>query len=74
MASQQKILISHWVNSQGERIPPRMPGATRISEKSARWDACWREGHRRDDGKRAWQVMTSSILFSPLSETAEMFM
>jgi hypothetical protein len=67
MASIQKITYVYWVDAKGHRVKKGVLGAKKITEESAKWYACWKEGAKQirvplATDKSSSQVMLADVL------------
>jgi integrase len=67
MASLHKMVYTLWIDSQGRKVSAGTPGAKRVTRKSAKWYACWKEGTKQvrvplATDKSASQAMLADLL------------
>lgn len=71
MASIQKITYVYWVDAAGRRVKKGTPGAKKVTEESAKWYACWKEGSRQMRVPLATDKSASQAMMTDLMRTKD---
>jgi len=71
MASIQKITYVYWVDREGRRVQRGTRGAKKVTEESAKWYGCWKEGSRQHRVPLATDKSSSQAMMTDLLRTKD---
>ncbi len=71
MASLQKITYVYWIDREGRRVKRGTPGAKKVTEESAKWYACWKDGSRQRRVPLATDKSASQAMMTDLLRTKD---